>query len=214
MGVGFAYLFVSPLLGFMASQDWIVVDAQSISIMTVLLFGAGTDYCLFLVSRYRDELQLEPNKYRALQLAIANSGGAIMMSALTTMIGLFTLSLAQYASYDRFAVPFSLGILMTAVAVMTLLPAILAMLGRTAFFPFIPKTEQMAKQLEEKKGKPVRRSIGRTRFSKMAGRIVTEKPWHLIIVCFIFLGGISSSCAQHFLYVSSTGFLSGRHAIT
>lgn len=82
----------------MASQGLIEVDAQAISIMTVLLFGAGTDYCLFLVSRYRDELQLETNKYTALQRAISHSGSAIMMSALTTVLGLLTLSLAQYAS--------------------------------------------------------------------------------------------------------------------
>lgn len=191
IGVGFAYGLISPLLGFMASNGWIVVDAQAISIMTVLLFGAGTDYCLFLVSRYRDELQLEPNKYKALQLAIANSGGAILMSAMTTVIGLLTLSLAQYASYDRFAVPFSLAIFMMAIAVMTLLPAILALLGRTAFFPFIPRTEKMVEELEKKKGKPIRQWNNRSRFSKIAGHLVTDKPWRIIIICLVFLGGLA-----------------------
>ncbi|WP_077625085.1 MMPL family transporter [Sediminibacillus massiliensis] len=191
VGVGFAYGIVSPLLGFFAEQGWIVVDAQAISIMTVLLFGAGTDYCLFLVSRYRDELQLEPNKYKALQLAIANSGGAILMSALTTAIGLFTLSLAQYASYDRFAVPFSVAILIMSIAVLTLLPAILAMLGRSAFIPFVPRTEEMAKELERKKGKRIKRLKSRSRFSKAAGKIVTEKPWPVIIACLLFLGGLA-----------------------
>nr|WP_226037595.1 MMPL family transporter [Aquibacillus saliphilus] len=192
IGVGFAYGLISPLLGFMAREGWIVVDAQAISIMTVLLFGAGTDYCLFLISRYRDELKLEVNKYKALHLAIANSGGAIMMSAMTTVIGLLTLSLAQYASYDRFAIPFSLGIFMMAIAVMTLLPAILALLGRTAFFPFIPRTEKMTQELEKKKGKPVRRPKSKSRFSIAAGRLVTEKPWQIIIICLLFLGGLAA----------------------
>ncbi len=192
IGVGFAYGLISPLLGFFASRGWIVVDAQAVSIMTVLLFGAGTDYCLFLVSRYRDELQLEANKYKALQLAIANSGGAIMMSALTTAIGLLTLSLAQYASYDRFAVPFSLAIVIMCLAVLTLLPAILAIFGRTAFFPFIPRTDKMVKELTEKKGKPVRQPKTRSKFSKAAGRLVTEKPWALITVCLLFLGGLAA----------------------
>ncbi|MDZ5473096.1 MMPL family transporter [Bacillus sp. 31A1R] len=192
IGVGFAYGLISPLLGFMASKGWIVIDAQAVSIMTVLLFGAGTDYCLFLVSRYRDELQHEENKYKALRLAIFNSGGAIMMSALTTALGLFTLALAQYASYERFAVPFSLAIIIMGIAVLTLLPAILALLGRFAFFPFIPRTDSMIKELEEKRGKPVRKPNNRSRFSRMAGRLVTDKPWIIIIVTMIFLGGLAA----------------------
>ncbi|KGX85634.1 MMPL family transporter [Pontibacillus marinus] len=192
IGVGFAYGLISPMLGFMASNGWIVVDSQAISIMTVLLFGAGTDYCLFLVSRYRDELQLEPNKYKALHLAIANSGGAILMSAATTALGLLTLSLAQYASYDRFAVPFSLAIVMMALAVVTILPALLAVLGRTAFFPFIPRTDKMVEELEKKKGKRVRKGNTRSRFSKAAGRLVTEKPVPIIVVTLIILGGLAA----------------------
>ncbi|WP_099157153.1 MMPL family transporter [Virgibacillus ndiopensis] len=191
ISVGIAYGLISPLLGFMANQGWIEVDAQAISIMTVLLFGAGTDYCLFLISRYRDELQLETNKYTALHNAIGHSGGAIMMSCLTTVIGLFTLSLAQYASYDRFAVPFGLAIFIMGIAVLTLLPSILSMLGRIAFFPFIPRTEKMAQELEEKKGKPVRHPKTRSRFSKSVGRLVTEKPWRIIIICTVFLGALA-----------------------
>lgn len=192
ISVAFAYGLISPLLGFMANQGWIEVDAQAISIMTVLLFGAGTDYCLFFISRYRDELLLETNKYTALQHAIAHSGSAIMMSALTTVLGLLTLSLAQYASYDRFAVPFSLAIFIMGVAVLTFLPAILSMLGRIAFFPFIPRTEKMARDIEKKKGKSVRHPKTRSRFSKSIGRLVTKKPWPIIIVCTIFLGGLAA----------------------
>ncbi|WP_174612861.1 MMPL family transporter [Virgibacillus ihumii] len=191
ISVGVAYGLISPLLGFMADQGWIEVDAQAISIMTVLLFGAGTDYCLFLISRYRDELQLEANKYTALQKAIGYSGGAIMMSALTTVIGLYSLSLAQYASYDRFAVPFSLAIFIMGIAVLTFLPSILSMLGRVAFFPFIPRTEKMAQELEAKKGKPVRHPKTRSRYSKAVGNVVTGKPWLIIIICTIFLGGLA-----------------------
>src|SRR5699024_4379141 len=69
VAVGIAYGLVSPLLGFLAGKGWIEVDAQAISIMTVLLFGAGTDYCLFLISRYRDELRKERNKHVALKRA-------------------------------------------------------------------------------------------------------------------------------------------------
>lgn len=196
IGVGFAYGLIGPLLGFMASHGWITVGAQGVSIMTVLLFGAGTDYCLFLVSRYRDELQQEENKYEALRLAVKGSGAAIMMSALTVVLGLLTLLLAHYKSYDQFAIPFSLAILIMGIAALTLLPALLALFGRVSFFPFIPRTEKMAKAIEGKRKKPLRRPKSRSRFSKAMGRWVTEKPWTIIITCVIVLGGLASFVPQ------------------
>lgn len=192
VAVGIAYGLISPLLGLMADKGLIVVDAQVVSIMTVLLFGAGTDYCLFLVSRYRDELRMEPNKYVAMQKAISGTGGAILISAMTTALALLALGLAYYASYDRFAVPFSLAIFIMGVTSLTLLPAILALLGRVAFFPFIPRTEAMTKALEEKKGKPIRRSKSKNRFGKLLGRWGTEKPWIIIITCVVLFGGLGT----------------------
>ncbi|HET7578422.1 MAG TPA: MMPL family transporter [Bacillales bacterium] len=192
IGVGFAYGAISPILGFMASQGWITYGAQAISIMTVLLFGAGTDYCLFLVSRYREELQEERSKYQALRLAVKGAGGAIAMSAMTVILGLLTLLLARYGSFERFAVPFSLAILIMGIAALTLLPALLSIFGRISFYPFIPRTEGMAKELEEKKGKPVRRPKSSSRLSRGVGRWVTQKPWTIIIGCIIVLGGLAS----------------------
>lgn len=191
IAVCFAYGLVSPLLGLLAKEGWIEVDAQAVSIMTVLLFGAGTDYCLFLVSRYRDELRVEQDKYVALNKALGGTGGAIMVSALTTVAGLATLGLAHYASYDRFAVPFSLSIFIMGVTALTLLPAILSLLGRFAFIPFIPRTEQMIQNLEEKKGKKLRRPQKGGRVNKAFGRLSTERPWLVITVCTLVLGGLA-----------------------
>ncbi|MDY0407938.1 MMPL family transporter [Virgibacillus soli] len=191
IAVAFAYGLINPLLGLMASKGWIEVDAQAVSIMTVLLFGAGTDYCLFLISRYRDELLLVENQYTALRRAMSKTGGAIMMSAMTTVLGLFTLSLAHYASYHRFAVPFSLAIFVMAIALMTILPALLALFGRVAFYPFIPRTEEMRRELEKKKGKKLRDSKGKSRLRTMTGELVTKKPIPIIVVCMILLGGLA-----------------------
>lgn len=192
IAVGIAYGIISPLLGFFAEKGWIVVDGQAISIMTVLLFGAGTDYCLFLISRYRDELRQEENKYTALKHAISGTGGAIMMSSMTTVIGLLSLGLAYYASYERFAVPFSLSIFIMGIAALTLLPAILALLGRFAFIPFIPRPEKMIQEIEQKKGKKMRRPKPGHRFGKKIGAVVTGKPWTIIILCTIVLGSLAA----------------------
>ncbi|MCJ7842801.1 MMPL family transporter [Lederbergia sp. NSJ-179] len=192
VAVGIAYGLISPLLGFLADKGWIVVDGQTISIMTVLLFGAGTDYCLFLISRYRDELKQHEDKYVALNNAITGTGGAIMMSSMTTVIGMLALSLAYYASYDRFAVPFSLSIFIMGIAALTLLPAILALLGRIAFIPFIPRTEEMMVQREKEKGKKLTRPKQAHRFGSKIGGLVTARPWTIIIATTILLSALAA----------------------
>ncbi|WP_415783385.1 MMPL family transporter [Lederbergia lenta] len=192
IGVGFAYAVISPILGVLADKGWIIVDSQAISIMTVLLFGAGTDYCLFLVSRYRDHLLMEENALTALKNALKDSGGAIMISALTTAFGLLTLLLALYGSYHTFAVPFSLAIFIMGLAALTLLPALLSIFGRVSFFPFIPRTDSMSLALEKTKGKAVRRQKSHGKFSIWLGKFVTRKPWPIICATLILLGGLAT----------------------
>ncbi|MGE8001026.1 MMPL family transporter [Lysinibacillus sp. NPDC093190] len=181
-----AYGVISPTLGFLANHGWIDKDSQAVSIMTVLLFGAGTDYCLFLISKYREILFDIEDKTTAMKLAIKESGGAIMMSALTVVIGLATLSLAHYGAFQRFAVPFSFGVLVMGIAALVVLPAILVMIGRVAFFPFIPRTEEMAHKKGKKQHKPTHK------ISHKIGRFVTHKPWIVIVGTLLLLGGLAA----------------------
>lgn len=190
--VGFAYGIISPTLGFLADHGWIKVDAQAISIMTVLLFGAGTDYCLFLISRYREYLLEEESKYKALQLAIKSSGGAIIMSALTVVLGLGTLLLAHYGAFHRFAVPFSVAVFIMGIAALTILPALLLIFGRTAFFPFIPRTSSMNEEYAKKKKKVVKVKKSKGAFSKKLGDVVVRRPWTIIMLTVFVLGGLAS----------------------
>ncbi|WP_107948510.1 MMPL family transporter [Lysinibacillus parviboronicapiens] len=184
--VGLAYGVISPTLGFFAEQGWIDKDSQAVSIMTVLLFGAGTDYCLFLISKYREILFDIEDKASAMKLAVKESGGAILMSALTVVIGLATLSLAHYGAFQRFAVPFSFGVLVMGIAALVVLPAILVIIGRVAFFPFTPRTEDMAR----KKGKKQHKSSHK--ISRKIGHFVTHKPWIVIVVTVLLLGGLAA----------------------
>ncbi|MBD8038364.1 MMPL family transporter [Solibacillus sp. A46] len=189
--VGIAYLVVSPLLGVMAENGWIDKDAQAVAIMIVLLFGAGTDYCLFLITRYRDILLTEENKFTALAMAVRESTGAIVMSGLTVVIGLATLALADYGAFQRFAVPFSFGVLITGFAVVTLLPAVLGILGRAAFWPFVPRTESAEKAHAEKKNKPYKPRKPNHRYMRAVGEFVTTKPWLVIVIAGVILIGLA-----------------------
>ncbi|MDM5231388.1 MMPL family transporter [Lysinibacillus pakistanensis] len=183
--VGLAYGIISPTLGFFADKGWIAKDSQAVSIMTVLLFGAGTDYCLFLISKYREILFEVEDKTTAMKLAVRESGGAILMSALTVVIGLATLSLAHYGAFQRFAVPFSFGVFVMGIAALVVLPAILVLIGRVAFFPFVPRTEGMAQRKGKKQNKPSHKT------SHKIGHFVTHKPWIVIVATLLLLGGLT-----------------------
>ncbi|MBD2863259.1 MMPL family transporter [Paenibacillus oceani] len=192
IGVGFAYGVTSPILGYMAKIGWIEVDGQAISIMTVLLFGAGTDYCLFLVARFRQLLTVEPNKWTALKQAISGSSGAIAMSGFTVVLALAALLLADYGAVKRFAVPFSLSIFIMAIASLTLVPALLAVLGRASFYPFVPRTPDMIRERAEKKGVPVPQIRSRKTIGARFASLVVRKPWTVIVVTVAFLAGSAS----------------------
>lgn len=196
VGVGFAYGLISPILGWMAEQGWIVVDSQSTSIMSVLLFGAGTDYCLFLIAKYRDNLKHEDSKYVALAKAFSGTSGAIVMSGLTVVISLLTLLLADQGNINRFAVPFSLAILIMMIAAVTIVPALLSILGRVSFFPFIPRTEEMLKQRAARKNKVYQPRPEGSRFGKWTGQLVVKRAWAVVIIVVLVLGGMSAFVPQ------------------
>lgn len=153
IAVGFAYGVTSPILEKMADLGWITFDSQSISIMTVLLFGAGTDYCLFLISRFRQLLLEERDKSKALVRAFRDSSGAIAMSGFTVVMALLVLLFAKYGAVHRFTVPFSLSILIMGIASLTLVPALLAIFGRVSFYPLVSRTPEMVAERARKKGK-------------------------------------------------------------
>lgn len=190
VAVGFAYGVTSPLLGLMAREGWITVDSQAVSIMTVLLFGAGTDYCLFMISRFRQMLKVEENKGRALLSAITHSSGAIAMSGFTVVLALFALLLAKYGAYHRFAVPFSVSILIMGIASLTLVPALLAIFGRASFYPFVPRTPQMEIDRAKAKGKPAPQPKPPRR--KGIGQFVVSRPWAIVGVTVVLLGALAS----------------------
>ncbi|RJE86884.1 MMPL family transporter [Paenibacillus sp. 1011MAR3C5] len=193
VGVGFAYAVTSPLLGWMAGEGWITVDSQAIAIMTVLLFGAGTDYCLFFITRFRQELTKESSRSAALVRAFKGASGAIAMSGFTVVLSLLALLIAKYGAYDRFAVPFSLAILIMMIASLTLIPALMSVIGRKSFYPFIPRTEEMEKERAAKKGQAHEVKAKRKTISDRVGKVVVSKPWTVTIACIAVLGVLAAS---------------------
>ena len=104
-------------------------------LLIVLLLGAGTDYGLFLVFRTREELRRGLSPHEAVARAMARVGESITASAATVILALLTLLLASFGLYHDLGVPLAIGVGVMLLAGLTLLPALLAVLGRAAFWP-------------------------------------------------------------------------------
>ncbi|MGD7732755.1 MMPL family transporter [Propionibacteriaceae bacterium G57] len=113
-------------------------------VVSVLVFGAGTNYALLLISRYREELVRHADHRDALRVAWRGSLGAILASNLTVVIGLLTLLFAVLPDTRGLGLASAAGLLLAMLSVVVVLPAALAVVGRGAFWPFIPRALQGA----------------------------------------------------------------------
>ena len=108
-------------------------------IISVLVFGAGTNYALLLISRYREELQSTENHRQALSTAWQKTLPAILASNVTVVLALLTLVLAVIPGTHGLGISSAIGLLVALGAVLFLLPPLLAVCGRKVFWPFVPK---------------------------------------------------------------------------
>ncbi|MET9536590.1 MMPL family transporter [Streptomyces sp. NPDC006553] len=131
--------FLSMAVTYALHQGFdISVSGQSTGVMTILVFGAGTDYALLLVSRYREELRRVPRPYDAMAAALRGCGPAVLASSGTVALGMLCLLAADMNSSRGMGPTAAVGVLCALIAMMTLLPALLVVLGRRVFWPLIP----------------------------------------------------------------------------
>jgi len=114
-------------------------DGSTSGITSVLVFGAGTNYALLLISRYREELRREPEHRSALRTAVRFAGPAIVASNATVVLALLSLLLASSPTTRSLGVQAASGLLVAAIFVLLVLPPLLALFGPKLFWPFIPR---------------------------------------------------------------------------
>ncbi len=126
-------------VGYGLAKAGVTINGQAAGILGVLVFGVGTDYALLIVSRYREELRREEDKHVAMRTALARTGPTVLASALTVIASLLCLALAQVNGTAGLGPIGALGVALAALSMLTLLPALLVIAGRRAFWPFVPR---------------------------------------------------------------------------
>jgi RND superfamily putative drug exporter len=154
-------------------------------LLTVVMLGAGTDYGLFLIFRVREELRRGKPVHEAVAFSLCKVGESITFSGLTVIAALATVVVATFGLYKGLGPGLAIGIAVALLANLTLLPALLAVLGKSVFWPRIP-------------------TIGTVRcgvWGRIAGRVVA-RPLLTLLVGLVIFGGLAMSMLAY----SPTGF--------
>lgn len=167
-------LFVSQaLIYFLAKYADLTVNGQSYAILTILVIGAGTDYALLLVARYREELRRHEDRHEAMAFALHRAAPALFASAATVVLGMLCLLFAEMNSTAGLGPVAAIGIGVTFMVMITLLPALLVITGRWIFWPRRPAFRS---------AEPTQ-----TGFWSKVGRWIAPKPRQVWVVTSVLL---------------------------
>jgi RND superfamily putative drug exporter len=166
-------------------QSGLKISSITEVLLIVLLIGAGTDYGLFLVFRVREELRNGLEPHDAVRRAIVRVGESITASAGTVILALLTLLIATFGLYHDLGIPLAVGVAVMLLLGLTLLPALLAILGRRAFWP--SKIEPGVQR--------------QGAWGRIASRLVKRPALTLVIGLAVFLGLAAIALGYH-----SSGF--------
>jgi len=137
--VGVAYAVAGGVVYLIVQGFDLPINGQATGILIILMFGAGTDYCIYLVARYREELRVREDRHDAMQHAVARSGPAILSAGGTVVAAMLVLLFADLSSTRNQGPVLAIGVAVTMLAGLTLLPALLTIVGRRSFWPVIPR---------------------------------------------------------------------------
>jgi putative drug exporter of the RND superfamily len=132
--VGLAYQLATGFI-YLYADAGNTVNSNATGILIVLMFGVGTDYCLLLVSRYREELHRVDDKHEAMSRALRRAGPAVLASGCTVVAAMLVLLLADTGSTNALGPVSAIGVASALLAGLTLLPALLTVAGRRGFWP-------------------------------------------------------------------------------
>ncbi|MEV8000884.1 efflux RND transporter permease subunit [Pseudarthrobacter oxydans] len=176
----------------MAKAGWIQLNGQSQGILSILVIGAATDYALLYVARFREALTHTANRTAAVLTAWKASFEPILASGATVIIALLCLLFSDLNSNKALGPVAAAGILCSLFAALTLLPALMALLGRAAFWPFRPKLVPA----EDREPELVTGLEGQKGLWRATGSLVSRRPRTVWIASVLLLLVASAGVLQ------------------
>jgi RND superfamily putative drug exporter len=174
------------LLTYVPGLGFQVINITRVFVV-VVLFGAGTDYCLFLIARYREELGRGRSRGNALREAISQVGAALVASAGTVVVGLGMLYFSSFAKVRYTGPTIALSLAVALVAALTLAPAMLATLGGAIFWPF--RARVLAAGPDRGSDGPDARPLGG--FWDRVADLVVSYPLAILSICLLVLAPLA-----------------------
>ena len=156
----------------------ITADGSITGILSVLVFGAGTNYALLLIARYKEELLTTEDRHEAMATAVKGAGPAILASGGTVALALLTLSFAELGGNRALGLVCASGIVIAMIAALGVLPAAIVVFGRGLFWPFVPRFGGVNKS--------------ETGWWAKLGKGVSKRPITVAILGIAVLGGLSA----------------------
>ena len=135
--IGISFIVSRGIIAEMAEAGF-KISSFTETFLIAVLFGAGTDYCLLLMSRFKEELNTGKPSREALKTALPKTGPAVISSGCTVLVGFLFMVFARFGLFNATGPSVAIGMAITLLAVMTLLPAILAIFGERIFWPGHP----------------------------------------------------------------------------
>ena len=139
--VGIAYIVAGGLTYLFVQRALTTVSGQTTAILIVLMFGAGTDYCLLLVARSATSCSAPADPREAIDARARTPRPAILSAGAIVVVAMLVLTVADFNATREMGPILALGIVVMVAAGLTLLPALLGVLGRRAFWPVVPRVE-------------------------------------------------------------------------
>ena len=189
--IGSALALSQAIAAMLADNFDLPLNGQITGIMSVLVFGVGTDYALFIVSRYREELVSQNDKWLAMRSTMSRVGPSIAGSAGTTIVAMFALTFSSYGSFSSLGPMLAMAIFVVLLSGIFVMPAVIALCGRWAFWP-----------------RPLiqRQSVSDSGFWGRVGQLVSRRP---LLIFSITMIGIVIATIPAWSIKPSHNFLDG-----